>query len=112
MNFQYLNLEVAQRVATVTINRPDKGNALAPDVLDEVTHMFNALGVRQDVNVIVFTGGERYFSAGFDLNEIRKLEKDKQRGVHRPVSSGVPRYFILRATRDLRCGRCCHCRWI
>ncbi|MEQ9107131.1 MAG: enoyl-CoA hydratase/isomerase family protein [Limnobacter sp.] len=75
MNFQYLNLEVAQRVATVTINRPDKGNALAPDVLDEVTHMFNALGVRQDVNVIVFTGGERYFSAGFDLNEIRKLEK-------------------------------------
>ena len=37
--------------------------------------MFNALGMRQDVNVIVFTGGERYFSAGFDLNEIRKLEK-------------------------------------
>ena len=75
MNFQYLNLEVAERVATVTINRPDKGNALAPDVLEEVTHMFNALGMRQDVNVIVFTGGERYFSAGFDLNEIRKLEK-------------------------------------
>lgn len=75
MNFQYLTLDVADKVATVTINRPDKGNALAPDVLDEVTRMFNTLGTRQDVNVIVFTGGERYFSAGFDLNEIRKLEK-------------------------------------
>ncbi|MDH4395008.1 MAG: enoyl-CoA hydratase/isomerase family protein [Limnobacter sp.] len=75
MEFQYLTLSVADKVATVTINRPDKGNALAPDVLDEVTAMFNSLGQRQDVNVIVFTGGERYFSAGFDLNEIRKLEK-------------------------------------
>lgn len=75
MDFQYLTLAVADKVATVTINRPDKGNALAPDVLEEVTSMFNGLGQRQDVNVIVFTGGERYFSAGFDLNEIRKLEK-------------------------------------
>lgn len=75
MEFQYLTLAVADKVATVTLNRPDKGNALAPDVLEEVTAMFNGLGQRQDVNVIVFTGGERYFSAGFDLNEIRKLEK-------------------------------------
>ena len=75
MSYEHLLLDVADRVATVTINRPDKGNALAPDVLLEVTAMFNELGVRNDVNVIVFTGGERYFSAGFDLNEIRKLEK-------------------------------------
>jgi len=75
MSYQHLLLEVSQSVATVTINRPDKGNALAPDVLLEVTAMFNELGTRDDVNVIVFTGGERYFSAGFDLGEIRKLEK-------------------------------------
>ncbi|RJF95727.1 enoyl-CoA hydratase/isomerase family protein [Noviherbaspirillum saxi] len=75
MEYRYLLLEVADKVATVTIHRPDKGNALAPDVLEEVTAMFTALGERQDVNVIVFTGGEKYFSAGFDLNEIRKLEK-------------------------------------
>ena len=75
MTYQYLLLDVADRVATVTLHRPDKGNALAPAVLEEVTHMFTALGSRQDVNVVVFTGGEKYFSAGFDLNEIRKLEK-------------------------------------
>jgi len=75
MSFRYLLLDVADAVATVTINRPDKGNALAPDVLLEVTAMFTELGRRKDVNVIVFTGGEKYFSAGFDLGEIRKLEK-------------------------------------
>ena len=61
MSYQYLLLEVSQRVATVTINRPDKGNALAPDVLLEVTAMFNELGTRDDVNVIVFTGGSDIF---------------------------------------------------
>jgi enoyl-CoA hydratase/carnithine racemase len=75
MEYRYLLLDVADKVATVTINRPEKGNALAPDVLEEVTAMFTALGAREDVSVIVFTGGEKYFSSGFDLNEIRKLEK-------------------------------------
>lgn len=80
MTFRYLLLAVEHRVATVTLHRPDKGNALAPDVLDELSTMFQDLGRRDDVNVIVLTGGERYFSAGFDLNEIRKLEKVSNEG--------------------------------
>jgi enoyl-CoA hydratase len=75
MDLRYLLLDVSDRVATVTINRPDKGNALAPDVLAEVAATFASLGERDDVNAVVFTGGEKYFSAGFDLDEIRKLEK-------------------------------------
>jgi len=75
MTFQYLLLAVEDRVATVSLHRPDKGNALAPGVLEEIERMFDELAARADVNVIVLTGGERYFSAGFDLNEIRKLEK-------------------------------------
>jgi enoyl-CoA hydratase/carnithine racemase len=75
MTLHYLRVDVAERVATVTLDRPDKGNALAPAVLEEVAALFPELGARDDVNVIVFTGGERYFSAGFDLAEIRRLEK-------------------------------------
>jgi len=75
MDWEYLLLSVEAKVATVTINRPDKGNALAPEVLGEMEKLFTDLGTRQDINVIVFTGGEKYFSAGFDLKEIRKLEK-------------------------------------
>jgi len=75
MDLKYLLLHVDAKVATVTINRPDKGNALAPQVLDEIAALFAAIADRRDINVVVFTGGEKYFSAGFDLNEIRKLEK-------------------------------------
>jgi len=75
MTYQYLLLSVEDKVATVTLHRPDKGNALAPAVLDELTDLFGAIAAREDVNVVVLTGGEKYFSAGFDLNEIRRLEK-------------------------------------
>jgi enoyl-CoA hydratase/carnithine racemase len=75
MELKYLLMSVEDKVATVTIHRPDKGNALAPEVLEEVEYLFTEISKRQDVNVVVFTGGEKYFSAGFDLNIIRKLEK-------------------------------------
>ena len=75
MQIKHLLLSVDSKVATVTIHRPDKGNSLSPDVLVEIEALFIELSAREDVHVIVFTGGERYFSAGFDLNEIRKLEK-------------------------------------
>lgn len=75
MDLKYLLLAVDAKVATVIINRPDKGNALAPQVLDEIATVFTSIAAREDINVVVLTGGEKYFSAGFDLNEIRQLEK-------------------------------------
>ena len=75
MNLEYLKLSVYEKVATVTIYRPDKRNALSPEVLEEIENLFNELSEREDVNVIILTGGERYFSAGFDLNFIRTIEK-------------------------------------
>lgn len=59
----------------MTIHRPEKGNSLAPDVLEEIEGLFAELSSRTDVNVIVLTGGEKIFSAGFALMIIRKLEK-------------------------------------
>ena len=75
LNYQYLNIDLNQRVATVTIHRPEKRNALSPEVLTEITQAFQSIPLNTEIHVIVLTGGEQYFSAGFDLNEIRKLEK-------------------------------------
>ncbi|MEI7968673.1 MAG: enoyl-CoA hydratase/isomerase family protein [Betaproteobacteria bacterium] len=75
MDYQYLRFAVDGAVVTVTIHRPDKGNALAPQVLEELEHVFLSVARREDIRVVVLTGGEKYFSAGFDLNEIRRLEK-------------------------------------
>ncbi len=75
MDMKYLLLVIEDKVATVTINRPDKGNSLSPEVLEEIDAIFTALSRRKDVHVVVFTGGEKYFSAGFDLTRIRQLQK-------------------------------------
>ena len=75
MDTKFLKLSIEDKVATVTIYRPEKRNALSPEVLGEIEALFNELSENKDVNVIVLTGGEKYFSAGFDLNFIRTIEK-------------------------------------
>jgi enoyl-CoA hydratase/carnithine racemase len=75
MDARYLIISIADRVAAVTINRPDKGNSLSPEVLGEIAVTFNELSGSKDVNVIVLTGGEKMFSAGFDLDYIKTIEK-------------------------------------
>lgn len=80
MESKHLVLSLEDKVATVTIHRPDKGNSLSPEVLVEIEGLFTEISGREDINVVVLTGGERYFSAGFDLNEIRKLEKVSNEG--------------------------------
>ncbi len=76
MEARYLVLSVSEKVATVTINRPDKGNSLSPEVLAEIEAVFTELGDRLDVHVIVLTGGEKTFSAGFDLDYIKTIKKE------------------------------------
>jgi len=75
MNLQYLALTVEDGVATVLLNRQEKGNALSPEVLSELGDLFLELDTRTDVSVIILTGGERIFSAGFDLDFLRTVEK-------------------------------------
>jgi enoyl-CoA hydratase/carnithine racemase len=75
MEASYLKLDVQREVATVTIDRPEKGNSLSPQVLTEIGDIFTQLSDREDVHVIILTGGERMFSAGFDLDFIKTLNK-------------------------------------
>ena len=76
MDFKYLLSQTDERVALVTINRPEKGNALSPEVLSEIEALFKKLNDAPDVNVIVLTGGETVFSAGFDLDIVRQIKID------------------------------------
>ena len=80
MDLKYLQFSVKNKVGLVTINRPEKRNALSPEVLEEIEALFTQISSMDDVNVVVLTGGEKYFSAGFDLNFIRTLEKVSNEG--------------------------------
>jgi len=62
-----LTFEVAGRVARITLNRPEKRNALTPQMLAELHDALVEADDRTDVHVIVLAGAGRDFCAGYDL---------------------------------------------
>ncbi|NRB33258.1 MAG: crotonase/enoyl-CoA hydratase family protein [Rhodobacteraceae bacterium] len=66
----YQTIAVAQDargVATVTLNRPDKHNAMSAEMIADLTNVASALGSDPAVRVVVLTGAGRSFCAGGDL---------------------------------------------
>ena len=68
-NFENLLVEVEGRVGRVTMNRPEKLNALSRQLMSEIVQLGAWLKLREDIRVIVFSGAGRSFCAGFDLND-------------------------------------------
>lgn len=74
MPYQTLLLDIADRVATVTINRPDKLNALNAQAKAELREVMTSLKNDPAVDVVIITGaGEKAFVAGTDIRELTEL---------------------------------------
>ncbi len=73
LSFQNIKLEKREQIAYVTVNRPDKLNALNMATMEELRAAFHSLKQDRDVRVVIFTGaGEKAFIAGADINELAK----------------------------------------
>src|SRR5689334_3326438 len=59
-----------QGVATITLNRPERLNALTFEVYRELTDLFAALREERDVRCVVITGAGRAFCSGGDVHDI------------------------------------------
>jgi enoyl-CoA hydratase len=64
---EWVSFDVDGAVATITLNRPDKRNALSPAMLQEIHDAFVEADDRIDVNVIILAGAGKDFCAGYDL---------------------------------------------
>lgn len=69
-DWRHFDLDIADGVATITFNRPDKLNALTFDVYADLRDLLAELPHRGDVNVVVITGQGRGFCSGGDVEEI------------------------------------------
>ena len=71
MNYQNITVETREGVAVVTVNRPDKLNALNDRTMEELDAAFQALGSDAGVRGVILTGaGEKAFVAGADIAEL------------------------------------------
>lgn len=75
-SFETITLKTdEQGIATITINRPDKLNALNDNVLNELAEVFKKMNVDEKVTAIVIKGaGEKAFVAGADIKELNSLD--------------------------------------
>ena len=71
-----VRLEIRRHTAVVTLNRPEKRNALNRALLAELQQTFEDLHLEQRVRAVVLTGAGNVFCAGMDLGEM--LETSKQ----------------------------------
>jgi enoyl-CoA hydratase len=70
MAFQHLTLDVAQKIATLTLNRPDKLNALSDATIAELGHAIDEIRVDERIAGVILTGAGRAFAAGADISEL------------------------------------------
>jgi enoyl-CoA hydratase len=73
VDFKHVLYAVADRIATVTVNRPDKLNALNDEVMADIDGAVRAAGADPAVGVVIVTGaGEKAFVAGADIAELAR----------------------------------------
>ena len=67
MDFTEISYDVADRVATITLNRPDKLSAFTVTMANELIDVFTRSSDNDEVRAIIVTGAGRAFCAGMDL---------------------------------------------
>jgi enoyl-CoA hydratase/carnithine racemase len=76
VTYQHILYEVSEKIATITLNRPDRMNAWTPVMEREVRHAMEAAAADDNVRVIVLTGAGRAFCAGADMDALKGLDPD------------------------------------
>ncbi len=76
MPYEQITYEVSNKVATVTLNRPDKLNAWTQKMEQEVTEAIRAASSDDQVRVIILTGAGKGFCAGADMSLLSAISQE------------------------------------
>src|SRR6201997_2298255 len=72
MSYQTVQLAYEERVATLTLNRPDKRNAISFELIDDLLRGLKEVEA-SDAIVLILTGAGKAFSSGMDLDNLKTL---------------------------------------
>ncbi len=73
-SFETISYSFKDQIATITLNRPEVHNAFNEVMIAELTEVFKKISEDEVVRVVVLTGKGRSFSAGADLNWMKKMK--------------------------------------
>jgi len=86
--YQTLLTSLANNVLTITINRPDKLNALNKDVFMDLDKVLNDIEKNPEIKSVIITGaGGKAFVAGADISEFNSLNKEQAMGMAKKVQN-------------------------
>lgn len=90
MTYQTIKEEIQSGICTITLNRPEKHNALDETMMAELTKALQQIDKNDDIRIVVITQAGRHFCAGADLNwmaQMGKLSYDENKaGANRLIS--------------------------
>ena len=72
MNYSLIDLQVQGGIATLTLNRPDKRNAMSDDMRAEFIHALEQVTADKAIRALVLTGAGKGFCAGGDISGMEK----------------------------------------
>src|ERR1700758_588791 len=72
MSYQTVQLAYEERVATLTLNRPEKRNAISFELIDDLVRALDEVA-KSDAIVLIVTGAGRAFCSGMDLDNLKTL---------------------------------------
>ena len=98
-SYTSLEIDVAQSVATVWMNRPDVHNAFDETLIAELTQAFAQLDADANVRVVVLAGRGKSFSAGADLNWMKRAA---QNGVEDNLRDARALAAMLRTIAEMK----------
>jgi enoyl-CoA hydratase/carnithine racemase len=78
-SYRYILVEAEGTVGVVTLNRPEKRNALSLDVMRELIAAFESIGADRSMKVVILRGLGPVFSAGHDLREMLERSVEEYR---------------------------------
>lgn len=90
MTYETIILErPAEGVALITLNRPDRGNGVVPELVADLLDAMNSLEADFSVRVLVITGAGKQFCAGADLVEFQRYLETEQARTQEPYNARV-----------------------
>jgi 2-(1,2-epoxy-1,2-dihydrophenyl)acetyl-CoA isomerase len=98
MAYQHITLSMADGLATLTFNAPDKLNAVSRKMVAELKECWESMAGDASVRAVLITGAGRGFCAGADLSD-----PDRESGATADAGSALDKYFnpVIRTMRSM-----------